>query len=252
MKIIINNLAIEYSDQGQGPIILFLHGWKDDSRSFDPLIPFLPDFRVVRIDLPGFGKSETPDCSWNLNDYVDLAKNFIKKLNLNAEVIIGHSFGGRIVIKGLAEKNINAKKIVLIGSAGVSQTNAVKNFLFRLTAKIGKILTLFPPFIFWRKRIKQKFYRQIGSDYLGAGALRNIFLNIVKEDLSAAAEKITIPTLLIWGDGDTQTPISDGQKLNRLINGSRLEIITNAGHFPHQKNPEKVSSLIKNFIYNNA
>ena len=130
MKIIINNLAIDYSDQGDGPIILFLHGWKDNSRTFDPLIPFLPNFRIVRMDLPGFGNSETPDASWNLNDYIDLVKNFIKKLNLDINTLVCHSFGGRIIIKGLAEKNIEAEKTVLIGSAGVSQTNATKNFLF--------------------------------------------------------------------------------------------------------------------------
>ena len=248
MKIIINNLAIDYSDQGDGPIILFLHGWKDNSRTFDPLIPFLPNFRIVRMDLPGFGNSETPDASWNLNDYIDLVKNFIKKLNLNIDALVGHSFGGRIIIKGLAGKNIEAEKAVLIGSAGISKTNTAKNFLFRLTAKIGKILTLIPPLIFWKRQIRQKFYNKIGSDYLNAGALRNTFLNIIGEDLSAAAKKITIPTLLIWGDCDTQTPVNDGKKLNTLINGSRLEIIIGAGHFPHQENPEKVSNLIKNFI----
>ena len=248
MKTIINNLAIEYSDQGEGPIILFLHGWQDNSRTFDPLIPFLPNFRVIRMDLPGFGNSETPNASWDLNGYVDLVKTFVKKLNLNINALIGHSFGGRIVIKGLATKNIKAEKAVLIGSAGVSKTNIAKNFLLRLTAKIGKILTLLPPLIFWRQKIKQKFYNQIGSDYLNAGALRDIFLNTIREDLTVAAKKITVPTLLIWGDCDAQTPVNDGKKLNRLINDSRLEIITNAGHFPHRDNPQLIAELIKNFI----
>lgn len=248
MKLIVNNLAVEYSDQGEGPIILFLHGWKDNSRTFDPLIPFLPNFRIIRMDLPGFDNSETPNTSWDLNAYVNLVKKFITKLNLNVNALVGHSFGGRIIIKGLATKNIKAEKAVLIGSAGVSKTNTAKNFLFLLTAKIGKILTLFPPLIFWRQKIKQKFYNQIGSDYLDAGTLRNIFLNIVREDLTAAAKKITIPTLLIWGDCDTQTPINDGKKLNHLINNSQLKIINNIGHFPHRENPEKIADLIKNFI----
>ena len=248
MKIIINNLAIEYSDQGEGPIILFLHGWQNNSRTFDPLIPFLSNFRVIRIDLPGFGNSETPNASWDLNAYVNLVKNFIKKLNLNINALIGHSFGGRIVIKGLATKNIETKKAVLIGSAGVSKTNAAKNFLLYFIVKIGKVLTLLPPLIFWRQKIKQKFYNQIGSDYLDAGALRDIFLNTIREDLTVAAKKITVPTLLIWGDCDAQTPVNDGKKLNRLINDSRLEIITNAGHFPHRDNPQLIADLIKNFI----
>lgn len=248
MKLIINNLAIEYSDQGKGPVLFFLHGWKDNSRTFDPLIPFLPNFRIIRMDLPGFGDSEAPKTSWNLNDYVDIVKNFIKKLDLNIDTLIGHSFGGRIIIKGLAEKKFKAERTALIGSAGISKTNVAKKFFFRLTAKIGKILILLPPFMFWRKKIRQKFYNKIGSDYLNAGALRNTFLNIVREDLSAASKKIAIPTLLIWGEYDSQTPVNDGKKLNHLINGSRLKIINNAGHFPHRDNPRLTADLIKKFI----
>lgn len=248
MKIIINHLAIEYSDLGKGLVILFLHGWQDNLRAFDPLIPFLPNFRVIRMDLPGFGNSEIPHIPWTLNDYVNLVKNFIKKLNINVNILIGHSFGGRIIIKGLAEKNIEAEKIVLIGSAGVSKTNTAKNFFFRLTAKIGKILILIPPFIFWKRQIRQKFYNKIGSDYLNAGALRDTFLNIVREDLIAAAKKITIPTLLIWGGQDKETPPEDGKKLHDLINESQLEIIPEAGHFAHRDNPELTADLIKKFI----
>ena len=59
MKIIVKNLAIEYRDEGTGPVALFLHGWKDNLHTFDPLMPFLSDkLRIIRLDLPGFGESE--------------------------------------------------------------------------------------------------------------------------------------------------------------------------------------------------
>lgn len=247
MKLIINNLAIEYSDRGEGPVILFLHGWQDNLRTFDPLIRFLPGFRVIRMDLPGFGNSETPATPWNLNDYTDLVKKFIAKLNLNIDVLIGHSFGGRIVIKGLATKNIKAKKAILIDSAGISQYNSTKNLFIRLIAKVGKILILVPPFIFWKGKIRRKFYEKINSDYLNTGILRDIFINIIREDLSAIAKKITTPALLIWGDKDTTTPLEDGKRLHNLIKKSQLEIIPQADHLPHHDNPEKVANLIKNF-----
>ena len=71
MKVIVNNLATEFEDEGTGPVLLFLHGWKDSLKTFAPLVPGLAsDYRVVRLDLPGFGGSEMPSRPWSVSDYV--------------------------------------------------------------------------------------------------------------------------------------------------------------------------------------
>ncbi|MDZ4285466.1 MAG: alpha/beta hydrolase [Candidatus Sungbacteria bacterium] len=246
---IINNLAVEYRDEGSGPTMLFLHGWQDNLHTFDALVDVLKDkWRIVRVDLPGSGASEMPKSAWNLDRYVQFVTDFIAKLGVSPEIIVGHSFGGRILIKAIAIKAIHPQKAVLIGSAGITKTHTPRNIFFKICAKLGKIIILIPPFFFWRDSIRKKLYTAAGSDYLQAGALRDTFLNIIKEDLSSAAAEIDIPILLIWGSDDTETPVSDGKQLAAIIPGSRFKIIPNAGHFVHQEYPEHVSELIQDFL----
>jgi len=91
-------------------------------------------------------------------------------------------------------------------------------------------------------------YSFIGSDYLNTGALREIFLKIISEDLSASAKKITTPTLLIWGENDTETLLSDGKQLAGLIPNSKLKVISGTGHFVHKEKSQEVAKLVQEFL----
>ncbi len=249
MKIIVQNLATEYQDDGVGKVILFLHGWRDNLHTFDALASFLsPTSRVIRLDLPGFGKSEMPKETWDLNDYVQFVKNFIQKLNIQVDTLVGHSFGGRIAIKGEATKNLRPHKIILIGSAGIAKSCTFRNSILKVFVKVGGLITYIPPLVFWREELRKKIYGFIGSDYLNAGALKETFLKIISEDLSASAKKITTPTLLIWGESDTETPVSLGKQLSQLIHNSELKVINGAGHFVYREKSQEVAKLIQEFL----
>ncbi len=113
MKVIVDNIAIESVDSGEGPVILMLHGWKDSLNTFDKLVPLLPGYRVIRLDMPGFGASDAPRNAWGVGEYVDFVKAFIEKLNISPEIIVGHSFGGRIAIKGVGTGVLKPKMLVL-------------------------------------------------------------------------------------------------------------------------------------------
>ena len=249
MKIIVQNLATEYLDEGTGKVVLFLHGWQDNLHTFDSLASLLsPTWRIVRLDLPGFGKSEVPKETWNLDNYVQFVKDFINKLDIHVYALVGHSFGGRITIKGEATKNLQAQKIILIGSAGIAKNRTFRNSLLKILAKIGGLITYIPPLIFWRKALRKRMYGFIGSDYLNTGKLKETFLKIISEDLSASAKNITIPTLLIWGVNDTETPLTDGKKLSQLISGSELKVLNETGHFVHREKSQGVAKLIQEFL----
>ncbi len=249
MKVIVQNLATEYLDEGSGSIILLLHGWQDNLHTFDALSPKLSkEFRVVRLDMPGFGKTELPKDAWNLSDYIQFVHDFIVKLNLNIAVLLGHSFGGRVIIKGLATNKLQADKLVLIGSAGIAKTKTLRTTFTRILTKIGSIVMYIPPLLFWRKQLRKKLYYAIGSDYLNAGPLQKTFLKIINEDLSSFAATIKQPTLLIWGANDEATPLTDGQKLHTLISQSQLQIFPDAGHFVHQEKTSEVVKTIKAFL----
>src|SRR3989344_5618914 len=140
MKIIIDNLAVEYLDEGSGPTILMLHGWADSLHTWDLVIAQLTGFRIIRLDLPGFGGSERPKDAWDVGAYVQFVLAFCKKLEYEIDILIGHSFGGRIIIKGIGTGALSAKKIVLVASAGVEKKRTAKNEVYRIIAKIGKAI----------------------------------------------------------------------------------------------------------------
>lgn len=249
MKIIVDNLATEYKDEGTGKVLLFLHGWKDSLSSFDPLVePLSKEYRIIRLDLPGFGKTEMPKGDWDLESYINFVSSFIYKLDLLVYALAGHSFGGRIIIKGIAQGKLKSEKIILIGSAGIAKRKTFKNYFFKVLAKIGKVVTYIPPFYFYRDILKKKLYGFVGSDYFKTGVLKNTFLKVIQEDLGGYAKKINIPALLIWGANDTETPASDGHRLNGMIKDSKLVVIENAGHFVHKEKSEEVVELMRKFL----
>jgi len=251
MKIIVDNLAVEYENEGNpaGPVLLFLHGWRNDLHSFDAVSRDLAaSCRIIRLDLPGFGGTELPHETWELDDYVRFVADFVKKLDISVDVLCGHSLGGRIVIKGLGSGAFRPKKAVLIASAGIAKKKTWRNRMLKVVAKTGKAATSVPPFSLWQSALKRKLYAHAGSDYNNAGSLKNTFVKVVGEDLGASAQKIVVPVLLIWGDRDTETTLSDGVRLSHLISGSVLKVFPSTGHHVHQEKSEEVARAIKVFM----
>lgn len=250
MQIIVKNIATEYTDEGKGPAILLLHGWQSNLHTFDALAALLSkNVRVIRLDLPGFGNTETPPSAWHIDDYAQFVAEFIDKLGVDVTYVAGHSFGGRIIIKAIAAKTIGPKKLILIASAGVAKRRKTRTVIIKILTKTGSAIMWIPPFIFWRTKVREKLYSYLGSDYLSAGNLKETYLNTIKEDLSSSAKEIKKPTLLIWGDHDMATPIKEGLRLSHLIKGSTLRIIEGASHFVHQEQPQRVAEYMSAFLH---
>jgi len=246
MKLIVDNLAVEYADEGAGPILLMLHGWGNTMQYFDTLCEQLKEFRTLRLDLPGFGSSEVPREPWNVERYARFVAAFCKKLNIEPKFILGHSFGGRITTKAVGANILRPEKIVLIASAGVADRKELRLKASSFVAKVGKaILSPFPSI---SARARRRLYDMTGSDYLKTGALADTFVLTIGENLSADAANISLPTLLVWGHNDIVTPLSEGKKLHALIVHSQLEVIPHAGHFVYREHPKEVADLIKKFL----
>lgn len=250
MKLIVNGLATEYTDEGEGPALLLLPGWMNDLHNFDPLVSRLVSkYRVVRLDLPGFGGgTENPPSDWHVSDYVAFVDAFVKKIELDSYSLVGHSFGGRVSIKGVGQGVLKPSRLILIASAGIARNRTFKNRTLTVFAKVGKCILYVPPFSFWRTMLRRKLYKALKSDYLAAGPLSHVYLNTVREDLKEYARKISTPTLLIWGSDDDMVPVEDGRTFNALVAGSKLEILQGVGHSPHRDALEDVARLIKAFV----
>lgn len=243
-NLVVKNLIVEYLEKGSGDLILFLHGWGTGADSFEALVRQFKDKRCIALSFPGFGKSEKPDDAWGVEEYAIFVRDFMDKLRLNPEVIVGHSFGGRVVIKGVSKGLLTPKKLVLIASAGAARKTVRAQFR-NILAKVAKALTLLPPLNLLRNRIQKKFS---SNDYHNAGDMKEIFIKVVNENLENDASKITLPTLLIWGKNDLETPLVEAKRLKSRIDGSELKILEGTGHFVFQEKSEEVAEEIKRFI----
>jgi pimeloyl-ACP methyl ester carboxylesterase len=248
MQVIASNLLTNYTATGEGGCILLLHGWGDDQNTFSRLTQALKDsYKIITLDLPGFGKTQSPAETWGLDDYAKFIGDFMHKLNLEPYAIIGHSNGGAIAIRGLARGSLRAEKLVLLASAGIRDEYKGRKRMLRIAAKAAKAATAPLPGKLQR-RLKARAYSTIGSDMFVAEHLQDTFKRIVTDDVSQDAAIITQKTLLIYGDQDEATPIRFGEKFNSLIIDSRLEIVKSAGHFIHRDQPERIHELVREFL----
>jgi pimeloyl-ACP methyl ester carboxylesterase len=199
------------------------------------------DFSIILVDLPGFGGTTFSTNFTTLTDYVVFVKKFLKKINQEPRVMVGHSFGCRILLKAFGSQTLTARKLALIGAAGLSES---ENFKIKFLCMLSKVFKNFSPSIF-----KDWFYNFIGSDYRKNGKLSVVYQNILKEDLRTCAAEIKVPTLLVYGEKDISTPVSYGKIFKNIIKNSRLEVLPLGGHFVHVEEAEKVASLIKTFVY---
>jgi pimeloyl-ACP methyl ester carboxylesterase len=249
MKVIVDGLATEYESEGSGPVVLMLHGWGSTLHSFDAIAKALSaDFRIVRLDLPGFGGTEMPQRPWHVGDYAAFVADCMRKIDVEPYALVGHSFGGRIIIKGLAENRLHGQKAVLIAAAGVADRQTLRNWSFKMIAKAGKAATAIPPFTVLRAKLRAKLYQKSGGDYAHAGTLRQTFLNVISENLAPIAPQISIPTLLMWGSDDHTTPLTEGERLHALIPHSTLHVIAGTGHFVHKEKAVEVAEIIQAFL----
>jgi pimeloyl-ACP methyl ester carboxylesterase len=251
MKIIIDGQLIEYKDEGSGRVILLLHGWGTNLDTFEQLSShFVRNFRVIRFDFPGFGQSPKPANDWSVSDYAKITRDLLQKLKVKEiHAIIAHSFGGRIVIKGVSLDYFQPQKIVLIGTAGVKPRQSFKKNVYKGIAKAGKFATSLPILNKAQPALRKRLYSAAGStDYLHAGQMRKIFLNTINEDLLPEVAQISQPTLMIWGQNDTETPLKDANSMLKLLKNGRLVVIPNMGHFVYIEANDKVVKELESFL----
>lgn len=207
---------------------------------------------VYALDLPGFGKSEEPKKAMDVSGYVDFVVKFIQKMEINEISILGHSFGGRIIIKMANISNLPFKinKLVLLDSAGIKPKNkgskTLKSRCYRFLKKVAntKVVKMIAPKAL--ESLKSKFGSQ---DYKDASPLmREVLVKTVNEDLEPFLENIKYPTLLVWGENDDATPLSDAKIMEQKIKDSGLVVVKGGTHYSFLDNPFLVNRVLENFF----
>lgn len=249
----INEIPVNYIDEGEGEIILLLHGWGANITLYRGIIDTLKqDRRVIALDMPGFGKTPEPPKPWQVDDYVDFVLAFIASFQIERLSLVVHSFGGRVFFKMNAREKLPfaIEKAVLIDSAGILPKKSFGQKVSLKCYKLGRAFMSTKAMHFLYPDAVDNMRRKRGSsDYNSATPLmRATLVKVVNEDLEPLMHLVKCPTLLVWGDRDTATPIADAKRMEELIADAGLVVCEGAGHFSFAEQPAKVNGALKAFL----
>ncbi|MCF6139260.1 alpha/beta fold hydrolase [Pseudalkalibacillus berkeleyi] len=249
MKIDIGGVSVNYRVSGEGRSILLLHGWGTSLKSFEPVHNNLEKhFKVYSIDFPGFGESEEPPEPWDVEAYTNMLRKFITDLNIEDPILVGHSFGGRVSIRYAAHHPVH--KIILVDSAGVKPKRKLSYYYKVYTYKTFKKLLNLPGLKGHKEEILTKVKGKLGSaDYKNvSGVMQQTMVKVVNEDLQRFMPEIKAPTLLVWGENDTATPVGDAEIMEKAIPNAGLVVLKGVGHYSYLEKLNEFLVIIDNFL----
>ncbi len=249
MTITIDNIPVNYFSMGpdSDEAVVMLHGWGANCELFRAAASVIAaKYTVVAPDFPGFGQTPEPPGEWTVDDYTDLTVKLIAALGLKKVILLGHSFGGRVIIKMASRADLpyEITKIILVDSAGIRPEKTSEQKMKENVSKFGKKLLSGSP------KLLNKLQSMTGSqDYRDASPLmRRILVNVVNEDLKDLLPNIRQSTLLIWGTADTATPLSDAKLMEQLLPDAGLAEIHGVGHYSFLENPVLFNAIISSFL----
>lgn len=247
----INGARVHYTTTaGQGPTVVLMHGWGCDHTTLASVERTVTECGnpVINIDFPGFGTSAEPPEVWGVEAYTAMLRQLLVHEGVERPVLLGHSFGGRVGI--LYSSLYPVEKLILVDAAGLRPRRPLRYYLRVYSFKAMKRLL---PLVIGRKaaeaRIDAVRSRRGSADYAAASPrMRAILSRVVNEDLRRRLPAIKAPTLLIWGDDDTATPIADARIMQRLIPDAGLVSFAGCGHYSFLDNPLQFAAVLRSFL----
>lgn len=267
------DIKLAYVDEGKGKeTILMIHGLGSYLPAWKKNISELSKYyRVIAVDLPGYGKSSKLPHSGLMSFYAGVIAEFIQKLNLGPVNLAGHSMGGQISMVLALEKPELVKRLILVDPAGfeaftAGQRNWFKDVmtpnLVRLTTVDAIETNLASNFYRMpddaRFMIEDRIAMRDASDFEAyCLAVARSVHGMVEEPVLEKLTRIKMPTLIFFGENDMLIPnryLNPGftSKIANtgagLIKGSKLVMVPKCGHFMMFEKPDVFNTETRSFI----
>ena len=222
------DLSYEILNPKEHVDIVMLHGWGSSKMVMKQAFGnYMPSFRHIYIDMPGFGNSTAP-IALKSEDYARIVELLLIEINGSKEIVLGHSFGGKVAT--LLEPDL----LVLLSSAGIVMPKSVKIKTKIALYKALKILGLTK----FRKYFVAEDAKALSRQ------MYETFKNVVDEDFSDIFAAFPNKALVCWGNRDTATPVAAGEKIASLIKDSRF-VEYEGDHYFFLKHAASVSMQIE-------
>lgn len=256
MEMTVRGARIHYELSGAGEKrVVLLHGWGCTGKLMACVASGLEkDMRVLSLDFPGHGESGRPPEPWGVPEYAAATLELLKALDFLPCSVVAHSFGGRVAIYLASEDSTLFDKLVLTGAAGIRkpQTEEGKKRSEEYRKRKELVESVKKLRIFgslpdkWGESLRKKYG---SADYNALDEeMRRTFVKVINLDLSDRLSRVKQPTLLLWGDKDTETPLWMGQQMERDIPDAGLVVLQGGSHFAWAEQSARFNTITHHFL----
>jgi len=259
--ITVNGTKICYDDFGTGlePII-FLHGFPFDKSAWKPQIDFLKNtYRVIAIDIRGFGKSNAGNEKMSITLFADDLIKFMDALEIKSAVVCGLSMGGFILLNAVNRFPERFSALIFADTQCIADTQEVKDGRAKTIAQIEKegtekftenfLQAVFHPDTFKNEKALVENIKGIIKNNSPEIIISGLQALASRDETCTSLSKISVTTLVLCGKQDTVTPATQSEYLNKNIKDSFIHLIDNAGHLSNLEKGDEFNHYLSYFIH---
>ena len=259
MKARINDGDLAYSDEGQGPPVVFLHAFPLNRTTWAPQVAGLSDrYRVVTIDLRGHGESDAPMWRYTLDRFADDVHGLLKHLDIARATFVGLSMGGYILFALYRKHPALFQALVLADTRATADTPDAKAARFSMAqiayrrgaSAIADLMLpkLLGPASYEHREDLRDHLRKIITGNQVSGIVGDLMAMEERPDSTPLLSTIAVPTLVIAGEEDLASPPEEVEGMAHQIPGSTFVRIPQAGHLSNMENPGAFNAAILSFL----
>lgn len=237
---------IHWSETGNGPPVILLHGLGSDSTEWARVLGYLSAHRrVVTLDQIGFGQSGKPALRYRTETLSSFLEGFFETLRLDRASLVAHGVSGAVAVQfatahpKLVDRLVLANTGFLLDPTGMEVLNPITRAEARELQKRTRFMG------------SHAIADQIWADAMQSAAVNQALIDSAKTGLDSVAPLlagITQPTLVIWGREDRLTPLETGERIHGAIPHSQMVLIEKAGHAPHREQPAEFAAIVDKFL----
>ncbi len=228
---------------GSGSVrVVALHGWGRDRRDFRLVLEGLD---AVAVDLPGFGATPPPAAAAGAAGYAGMVAAWLEQLS-GPQVLVGHSFGGRVAVVLAATRPELVAGLVLVGVPLLHRLDRaarrppITYRLVRLAHRAGLISD---------ERLEREKRRRGSADYRAVtGVMRDTLVRVVNESYEDRLPDVACPVRLVWGAADSEVPAEVAHRAAALLRNVDIEVVEGCGHDLPREAPERIRTAIETLI----
>lgn len=253
-----SGITLNYVVQGdaKGPVIVLIHGAGDSWHSWQRVLPLLPaSYRVYAVTLRGHGLSDHPPTGFSRADFAGDILDFLDQMQIHHATLVGHSLGSFVAQKVAEQDKGHIDRVVLIGSGpGIKKASSGESAVTSPFAKLKDPIpytwardfqasTIYKPIPAWFFEVMVAEAQRVPADtWHGLGTALN------EGDPLVDLKKISVPTLLLWGEKDSIFTREDQDLLVKTIPHATLKAYPETGHALHWEEPQKFTDDLLVFI----